>query len=62
MPELLDTIHRRALSIMACRARRAALSSPDRLRRILAKMLDENESSGRTASLAVEVHEQNPYV
>ena len=64
MPELRDTIHQRDRDIF-CVAERGilALLNPDRLRRILSKMLDENEflSPYGIRSLS-KFHEQHPYV
>jgi hypothetical protein len=64
MPELLDTIHPTGPGQLGVADRGiVALVKPERLRRILAKMLDENEflSPYGIRSLS-KFHEQHPYV
>jgi hypothetical protein len=64
MPELLTTIHPTGPGHLGVADRGVfALVNPDRLRRILTKMLDENEFLGPYGLRAIsKFHEQHPYV
>ncbi len=64
MPELLNTIHPTGPGHFGERERGIlALVNPERLRRILAKMLDENEFLGPHGIRSIsKYHEQHPYV
>jgi hypothetical protein len=64
MPELLNTIHPTGPGHFGVAERGiAALVNPERLRRILLKMLDENEFLGPCGIRSLsKFHERNPYV
>ncbi|MGE5089934.1 MAG: MGH1-like glycoside hydrolase domain-containing protein [Candidatus Levyibacteriota bacterium] len=64
MPELRDTMHPTGPGHLGVADRGiVALVNPERLRRILAKMLDENEFLGPYGIRSLsKVHEQHPYV
>jgi hypothetical protein len=64
MPELLQSIHPTGPGHLGVADRGIfALVNPERLRRILSKMLDENEFLGPHGIRALsKFHEQNPYV
>lgn len=64
MPELMNTIHPTGPGHFGVNERGIlALVNPDRLRRILAKMLDENEFLGPHGIRSIsKFHEKNPYV
>lgn len=64
MPELMDSIHPTGPDHFGVNERGIlALVNPDRLRRILSKMLDENEFLGPHGIRSIsKFHEQHPYV
>jgi hypothetical protein len=64
MPELLQTIHPTGPGHLGVNERGImALVNPERLRRILTKMLDENEFLGPYGIRSIsKFHERNPYV
>ena len=64
MPELLETIHPTGPGHFGVAERGImALVNPERLRRILTKMLDENEFLGPYGIRSLsKFHEQHPYV
>ncbi|MFN8255915.1 MAG: hypothetical protein U0W24_09525 [Bacteroidales bacterium] len=64
MPELMDSIHPTGPGHFGVNERGIlALVNPERLRRILSKMLDENEFFGPHGIRSIsKFHEQNPYV
>jgi hypothetical protein len=64
MPHLMNTIHPTGPNHLGEAERGIlALINPDRLRRILTKMLDENEFMGPYGIRSIsKFHEQNPYV
>ena len=64
MPELMETIHPTGPGHLGVAERGIiALINPERLRRILTKMLDENEFLGPYGIRSIsKFHEQNPYV
>jgi hypothetical protein len=64
IPELLETIHPTGPGHFGVAERGIlALITPERLRRILSKMLDENEFFGPYGIRSIsKFHEQNPYV
>ena len=64
MPELMNTIHPTGPGHLGVNERGLmALVNPDRLRRILAKMLDENEFLGPHGIRSIsKFHEKHPYV
>jgi hypothetical protein len=64
MPELLETIHPTGPGHLGVAERGIlALLTPERLRRVLSKMLDENEFLGPYGIRSVsKFHERNPYV
>jgi hypothetical protein len=64
MPELMDTIHPTGNGHVGVAERGIfALINPERLRRILSKMLDENEFLGPYGIRSIsKFHEQHPYV
>jgi hypothetical protein len=64
MPELMESIHPTGLGHFGVNERGIlALLNPDRLRRILSKMLDENEFLGPHGIRSIsKFHEKNPYV
>jgi hypothetical protein len=64
MPELLETIHPTGPEHLGVAERGiTALVNPERLRRILTKMLDENEFLGPHGIRSIsKFHEQHPYV
>jgi hypothetical protein len=64
MPELLESIHPTGPGHLGIAERgMIALLNPERLRRILTKMLDENEFLGPYGIRSLSrFHEQNPYV
>jgi hypothetical protein len=64
MPELLQTIHPTGPGNLGVADRGIlALVNPDRLRRILTKMLDENEFFGEHGIRSIsKFHEQHPYI
>ena len=64
MPELLESIHPTGPGHLGVADRGImALVNPERLRRILTKMLDENEFLGPYGIRSIsKFHEQHPYV
>jgi hypothetical protein len=64
IPELINTIHPTGPGHLGVNERGIlALVNPDRLRRILSKMLDENEFLGPHGIRSIsKFHEQHPYV
>jgi hypothetical protein len=64
MPSLIESIHPTGPGNLGVNERGLlALTNPDRLRRILTKMLDENEFLGPHGIRAIsKFHEKNPYI